>query len=254
MAIGAGSLDRKTAIITGGASGIGAASAELMAARGATIVIADIDADLGAKTAAGICARGHNARFVLTDVTSRSAVARLVSETRAVDGRIDVLVHVAAISVHAAFLELDDATWQRTLDVCLTGAFFVNQEVARVMVEQRGGRIVNIASTAALTGGTTHSAYSAAKAGVIALSKSMQRELASSDIVVMVVAPGATDTPLFRRNHPDEQERQAGDRPFGRAARPEEVASVVAYAASDESSHLLAGQTLHTNGGVFMGF
>ena len=131
MAIGAGSLDRKTAIITGGASGIGAASAELMAARGATIVIADIDADLGAKTAAGICARGHNARFVLTDVTSRSAVARLVSETRAVDGRIDVLVHVAAISVHAAFLELDDATWQRTLDVCLTGAFFVNQEVAR---------------------------------------------------------------------------------------------------------------------------
>jgi len=248
------SLDGKVMIVTGGASGIGRASAEVMASRGARVVIADIDTDLGEVAAQELRDRGGDATFVPTDITSRASVRSLVSETRATLGRIDALIHLAAICEQAAFLDVDDELWQRTLDVCLTGTFVVNQEVARVMVEQQGGRIINFASTAALTGGTTHSAYSAAKAGVIALAKSMQRELARSNVVVMIVAPGATDTPLFRSNHPDEEDRRAAERRFGPPARPEEVAEVVAFLALDESAHLLAGQTIHTNGGRFMGF
>lgn len=247
-------FEHKVAIITGGASGMGRASAEVIASRGAHVVIADIDHELGEAVERELRDRGCRATFVPTDITSRPAVRTLVAETRAISGSVDVLVHLAAICERAPFLDVDDALWQRTLDVCLTGTFVVNQEVSRVMAEQQGGRIINFASTAALTGGTTHSAYSAAKAGVIALSKSMQRELARDGVVVMIVAPGATDTPLFRSNHPDEEERRAAERRFGPPARPEEVADIVAFLALDESAHLLAGQTIHTNGGRFMGF
>src|SRR4029453_4134258 len=229
-------LDGKVTIVTGGASGIGRASAEVMAGRGARAVIAGIDDALGEAAAKELRELGGTAVFVRTDITSRPAVRNLVSETRATFGGIDALVHLAAICERADFLHVDDALWQRTLDVCLTGTFLVNQEVARVMVEQGGGRIINFASTAALTGGTTHSAYSAAKAGVIGLAKSMQRELARSDVVVMVVAPGPTDTPLFRTNHPDEAEREAAARRFGPPARPEEVAEHAAFLGLDEAA------------------
>jgi len=247
-------LDGKVMIVTGGASGIGRASAELMASRGAHVVIADVDVDLGQTVAEGLRARGATATFVATDITSRSAVRALVSESCTTAGRIDALVHVAAMCENTTFLETDDDLWHRTLDVCLTGTFLINQEVARVMIEQGGGRITNFASTVALTGGPAHAAYSAAKAGVIALSKSMQRELASANVVVMIVAPGATDTPLFRKNHPNEEEREAAARRSGPPAQPEEVAEVVAFLAAGDASHLLAGQTIHTNGGRFLGF
>jgi NAD(P)-dependent dehydrogenase (short-subunit alcohol dehydrogenase family) len=253
-------LDGKVIVVTGGASGIGRATAELMASRGAQVVIADLDVDLGMSVEQEVRARGGEVLFVPTDITSRAAVRALVSETCAAYGGIDVLAHVAAMCENTTFLETDDDLWHRTLDVCLTGTFVVNQEVARVMVEQQRGRIINFASTVALTGGPMHAAYSAAKAGVIALSKCMQRELADANIVVMIVAPGATDTPLFRRNHPNGEERPDGQegRAAGRRsrppARPEEVADVVGFLAANESAQLLAGQTIHTNGGRFLGF
>jgi 3-oxoacyl-[acyl-carrier protein] reductase len=247
-------LDGKVVIVTGGASGIGRATAELLTSRGADVVIADVDAELGQTVAAELQTGDGSATFVLTDITSRAAVRTLVSETCARFGRVDALVHVAAMCENTTFFETDDDLWHRTLDVCLTGTFLLNQEVARVMVEQRSGRIINFASTVALTGGPAHTAYSAATAGVIALTKSMQRELAHANVVAMVVAPGATDTPLFRKNHPDEEERRAAARRSGEPARPEDVAEVVAFLVANESAHLLAGQTIHTNGGRFMGF
>ena len=178
---------------------------------------------------------------------------RLVRSTLEAYGRIDVLVHAAAIAEHEPFLTIGDDLWDRTLATCLTGCFLVNQEVARVMVEQRGGRIVNFASTVAETGGALLAAYSAAKAGVVALSKTMQQELASHGIVVAAVAPGATDTPLYRRGRTaDDLAVRARHLPFGRPAAPDEVAEVVAFLADDATAHLLAGQTIHTNGGIFM--
>jgi len=248
------SLEGKVMIVTGGASGIGRASAELMASRGAHVVIADVQAGLGQTVAEELRARGCSATFVPTDITSRDEVRALIAQTCAALGRIDALVHVAAMCENTTFMETDDDLWHRTVDVCLTGTFLLNQEVARVMIEQRSGRIINFASTVALTGGPTHAAYSAAKAGVIALTKSVQRELASANVVAMVVAPGATDTPLFRKNHPDEEERLAAERRSGPPARPEDVAEVVAFLVANESAHLLAGQTIHTNGGRFFGF
>src|SRR5262245_2535970 len=114
-----------------------------MASRGAQVVIADVDGDLGDLAAKELCDRGCDATFVATDITSRPSVQRLVTETCAHLGRIDALVHMAAICERAPFLDTGDALWQRTLDVCLTGTFIVNQEVSRVMVEQQGGRIIN---------------------------------------------------------------------------------------------------------------
>jgi NAD(P)-dependent dehydrogenase (short-subunit alcohol dehydrogenase family) len=217
------------------------------------VVVADVDRIGGESVVGEIVAGGGTACFQATDVTSRADVQAMVRTAVEAYGGIDALAHVAAIAVHEPFLSITDELWRRTLDVCLTGCFLVNQEVARVMVPQGRGRIVNFASTVAATGGGTLAAYSAAKAGVVALSKTVQQELAGSGIVVAVVAPGATDTPLYRRGRSDEDLATRARRlPFGRAAAAEEVAEVVAFLADDATAHLLAGQTVHTNGGIYL--
>ncbi len=249
------SLEGKSVIVTGGASGIGAASAKVIASRGGKVMVADVNQEMGEAVVSEIVAAGGVARFQKTDVTSREQVRALAQRTQEAYGGIDAVAHVAAIALHKPFIELDDELWRRTIDVCLTGTFYLNQEVAKVMIEQGHGRIINFASTVAATGGELLAAYSAAKAGVVALSKSIQKELARHNIVVIVVAPGATDTPLWRLGRTEEQlERRRRSQRFGRVATAEEVGSVVAFLAGDESGATLAGQTIHTNGGQFMGF
>ncbi len=250
------SIQGKSIIITGGASGIGGACVRVLASRGAKLAIADLDAAKGQEAAAEAQRAGASAFFQQTDVTSRPQVQALVQRTLREHGGIDVLAHVAGNAFHKPFLEIDDELWQKTIAINLTGAFIINQEVARAMVAaKRGGRIINFASQVAATGGLRLPAYSAAKAGVVALSKTMQTELVRHNIVVSLVAPGATDTPLYRRDRSEEDlERMKRRIPFGRPASAEEVARVVAFLADDETAFLLAGQTLHTNGAQFMGF
>jgi len=247
-------LAGRAGVVTGGARGIGYAIAERFLESGAKVALFDRDKAALDEAAAALKKKGTIATQV-ADVTDEASMQRAFDATAKAFGKVDIMVNNAGIAgKNFKVWECPADEFRAVVEVDLIGVFLGCKVAAAHMIKNKYGRIVNVASIAGKEGNPNASHYSAAKAGVIALSKSMQRELASSDIVVMVVAPGATDTPLFRRNHPDEQERQAADRPFGRPARPEEVANVVAYAASDESSCLLAGQTLHTNGGVFMGF
>ncbi|MBM4404643.1 MAG: SDR family oxidoreductase [Chloroflexi bacterium] len=248
-------LKGKSVIVTGGASGMGRASALLIASHGAKVVIADIQADKGAEVVKEIQAAGGTAFFQKTDLTSRKEVQALVAETVKRYGRIDILANVAGNAFHKSFLEIDDELWDRTVKINLYGTFYVNQETARVMVKQGGGRIINFASTVAATGGADLPAYSAAKAGVVTLSKGMQNELAKHNIMIFVVAPGATDTPLWRRGRTEEDLARMQRRlKFGRAVKAEEIAELVAFLADDTTAHMLAGQTFHTCGASFMGF
>jgi 3-oxoacyl-[acyl-carrier protein] reductase len=217
-------------------------------------LLADRDHAAGDAAAAEIRAEGGTAAFWATDITSREEVQQVVRAAVNAYQRIDVLVHAAAIAEHEPFLTIGDELWDRTIATCLTGCFLVNQEVARVMVEQGRGRIINFASSVAATGGGLLAAYSAAKAGVVALTKTMQQELAHRGVVVAAVAPGATDTPLDRRGRTeDDLALRSRHLPFGRPAAADEVAEVVAFLADDASAHLLAGQTIHVNGGIFLG-
>jgi NAD(P)-dependent dehydrogenase (short-subunit alcohol dehydrogenase family) len=248
-------LAGKAVIVTGGASGMGRASAFLLAARGARVAIADIQSDRGEEVAKEIKANGGAAFFQKTDLTSRKDVQAVVGETVKRYGRIDVLANVAGNAFHKSFLEIDDELWDRTVKINLYGTFYVNQETAKVMVSQGGGRIINFASTVAATGGADLPAYAAAKAGVVTLSKGIQNELAKHKIMVFVVAPGATDTPLWRRNRTEEDLARMQRRlKFGRAVKAEEIAELVAFLADDATGHMLAGQTFHTCGASFMGF
>jgi len=247
-------LTDKIVLITGAGKGSGRCLAQAFAKQGAIVAANDVSPINVEEVVDQIVAKGGRAKAYIDDIAKKVAVQNIINQVEDDFGRIDILIHHAAVEPNIPLLDMDEWDWHRTLDVCLTGTFLVNQEVARVMVEQQGGRIINFASTVALTGGPMHAAYSAAKAGVIALTKSMQRELADANIVLMIVAPGATDTPLFRRNHPDGQERRDNARTSRPPARPEEVADVVAFLAANESAHLLAGQTIHTNGGRFLGF
>lgn len=249
------SLKGKSAIVTGGASGMGRASAVLLASRGAKVAIADIQADKGEEVVQEIKARGGTAFFQRTDLTARKDVKAVVDETVKRFGGIDVLANVAGNAFHKPFLEVDDELWDRTIKINLYGTFYVNQETAKVMVTQGGGRIINFASTVAATGGADLPAYAAAKAGVVTLSKGIQNELAKHNIMVFVVAPGATDTPLWRRGRTEEDLARMQRRlKFGRAVKAEETAELVAFLADDTTGHMLAGQTFHTCGASFMGF
>ena len=248
------SLQGKSIIVTGGASGMGRATALLVAKRGAKVAIADVNADGGAKTASEIEKAGGKAFFQTTDLSERKQVQALVKRTVDAYGRVDVLAHVAAIAVHKSFMDLDDELWHRTIRVCLDATFYVDQEVAKVMVPQGGGRIINFASQVAATGGPMLPAYSAAKAGVVALSKTIQKELARKKVMVFCVAPGATDTPLWRANKSQaDMDKVRQVMPFG-VATPEQIAELVAFLADDATGGILAGQTFHTNGSNFMGF
>lgn len=254
------SLEGKGILVTGGASGIGAACALVLASRGAKIAVADIQPDKGEQVAARICAAGGTAFFSKVDLTVREEVKAAVKRTLSEYGSLDVLANAAGAAARKAFIDLDDDLWDRMLKTNLYGTFLANQEAIKVMVRQGGGRIINFGSLSGVLGRPELAAYSAAKAGVVALSRAIQNAHHADNIVVCVVAPGGVETPMWheslawRTSQPDNKSHQH-ERPlmFGRTIKPQEVAELVALLADDATGHMLAGQTLHVNGGSYMG-
>jgi 3-oxoacyl-[acyl-carrier protein] reductase len=239
----------KVAIVTGAAGGLGLAIAERLASDGAAVVLADVDLD-GAETARGkIAARGARALTQRTDVSDPSDVAALVARTLAELGRLDVLVSNAGIGGTHAFLDEPIEHWNRVLAVNLTGMFLCGQAAARAMVEQRSGRIVNVASISGVRAGSGRTAYGTAKAGVIQLTKQMALELGPLGINVNAVAPGPVETALTLRDHTAET-RAAYHAliPLARCGTPQEIAAAVAFLASAEASYI-NGHTLFVDGG-----
>ncbi|MDQ0381279.1 SDR family NAD(P)-dependent oxidoreductase [Amycolatopsis thermophila] len=246
-------LDGKVAFVTGGAQGIGAAISAALAEAGATVVIGDLDEERAGRTAGEVAAAaGGKAGAVAVDVTDPVSVAAAARATLDRHGRVDVLVNNAGISNDQPTFEHDDATWDRTIAVNLSGAFFAAREFGRHMRE-RGGAIVNISSIAALVAGSPerHVAYDVSKAGIIALTRTLGVEWAPLGIRVNAVAPGYTDTEILRAvgsANPEVLDTWLSQVPQRRLIDPAEIARVVTYLASDGAS-AITGQLIVADGG-----
>ncbi len=239
-------FEDRTAVVTGGGSGIGRAIAEGLAAEGARVAIVDIDAGR-AETAAREL--GTSAVAIQADVSRPEDAARLAAEAARQLGKIDILVHSAGVGAERSFLDTTPEEWRRIIDIDLSGTFYTCQAVAKVMAANRYGRIVTLASTAGIRGGTGRTAYGAAKGGVITLTKVMAVELAPLGITANTLAPGAIETELVRKMHSAET-RVVYRRgiPLDRYGVPEEVAAAALFLASDEARYV-TGAVLAVDGG-----
>jgi 2-hydroxycyclohexanecarboxyl-CoA dehydrogenase len=241
-------FDGLAAVVTGAASGIGRAVALALARAGARVVAADRDLDgLGTVAAAHGSVTG---RFA--DVTSEASVHALRDDVLRDLGRVDVVVNAAGWDRAGPFLEGDEPFWRDVVDINYLGTVRTCHALLRPMLAAgSGGRIVNLASDAGRVGSGGESVYAGAKGGVIAFTKSLARELAPRGVAVNCVCPGPTDTPLFAAQ--PERIRQALVRatPFGRVARPDEIADAVLFLASDRA-RFITGQVLSVSGGLTM--
>ena len=248
----AGRLDGKVALITGGASGIGRATALTFAREGAKLVIADMNADGGQQTVHMITENGGEATFVQVDVTSASAVETLISKTVETYGRLDCAHNNAGISGggRAPTAEYPEATWHQVIAVNLTGVWFCMKYEIPQMLQQGGGVIVNTASVAGLIGGRGLAAYVASKHGVVGLTKTAALEYAHQGIRVNCVCPGVIHTPMTARglSDPERRARIIASEPMGRVGTPEEVAETVVWLCSDAAS-FVTGHTMTVDGG-----
>jgi len=240
----------RVAIVTGAASGIGAATVRALAAEGARVVVVDVDATLGAPLAAEV-----GGLFEAVDVADAPAVERMVGASVRVEGRLDVLVSCAFAAAFGSIASLGSAEWARTLDVTLTGVFTAMRAAIPTMRARGGGAIVNVASVSGLGGDRGLGAYNAAKAGVINLTRTAALELAASGVRVNAICPGLVDTPALQRAFRRQPAREAVARaavPAGRFGRPDEVARAILFLASDEASYV-TGSTLVVDGGLSAG-
>jgi 3-oxoacyl-[acyl-carrier protein] reductase len=232
-------LENRTALVVGGASGIGRAIATAYVKEGARVVVAD---------------RAEVSGFdsVPIDVTDEASVVAAVATAIGLLGEIDILVNSAGILTEAPLIEMDLATWTQTLAVDLTGVFLCCRHIVPRMVERGHGRVINIASQLGIKGGQGLSHYSAAKAGVIGLTKSLALEVSARGVLVNAIAPGPIETPMVDGITEEWKAAKRAELPLGRFGRPEEVAPTAVLLASDPGGNLYVGQTLGPNSGDVM--
>ncbi len=248
--------EQKVGIVTGAARpwGIGFSVARGLAQKGLDVAIADLREDWGKESAQKIAAEtGRRAIFVKTDVTSRASVQAMVAQVAKELGRVDALANVAGIIILEPLEKMTDEAFDRQINVNLRGTALTCQAVIPHMRAAGGGRIVNIASGAAYQALLQQCVYAATKAGVVALSRVLARELTRDKIVVTVIAPGATGTAMGKEGAPEpgDFDRLERHMPWGRVLEPSEIADVVVYALTNPS-HILTGQVLHCYGGAYM--
>lgn len=241
----------KVCVITGAGRGIGATTARRMAAGGGRLAILDLDADSAEETAAALGGEGAEARAYRVDVTDEAAVAA-VAETVAADfGGVDVLVNNAGLCPVGPTLSFPLETWQRTIDVNLTGVFLCSREFGRALRDSGGGAIVNLASINGQVAFPMRLVYSASKAAVISMTHVLALEWADYGIRVNAIAPGNTRAPMFEQIVEEgviDVDGYLGHTPLGRFAEPEEIAEGIAFLASDRASYV-TGEVLTVDGG-----
>jgi 3-oxoacyl-[acyl-carrier protein] reductase len=245
-------LQGKVAIITGGARGIGRSIASRFAEEGARIVIFDkfFPDDFNAY-ADGLRARGTEVVVEEVDVTSTESVEAACDRVAAQCGSIDILVNNAGITRDKLILRMKDEDWDAVLTVNLKGAFTMSRAVAKKMIRQTGGKIINITSVVGVIGNAGQANYAASKAGMIGLAKSLAKELASRNICVNCIAPGFVETEMTHVLTEEQQAAFLNVIPLRRACRPDEIAAVAVFLASKNSDYI-TGQVLCVDGGMVM--
>lgn len=244
-------VEGKVALITGAGSGIGRATAVVLARGGAQVVLCDIDLPGAEETAQEVSREGHRVLPLRVDVSQLDEVEQAVARARAAFGRVDILFSNAGIAEQVPLLEMTEAQWDRMFGVHLTGTYNCFRAVLPGMLERRWGRLISTSSMGAMTGGVRLAHYCAAKAGIAGLTVAMASELARTGVTVNAVAPGVIDTPMVRRSPERWVERMVKTIPMRRFGRPEDIAYAVAYLASEEAG-FVTGQILSPNGGSRM--
>jgi 3-oxoacyl-[acyl-carrier protein] reductase len=244
-------LEGKVAVVTGGARGIGRAIAEELAAGGATLALVDVLKEAAEATAAEFRARGVTAEAFVANVASLAEAERMIGEVLARFARIDILVNNAGITRDNLILRMKEEEWDAVIAVNLKGTFNCLKAVSRSMLKAHSGRIVNIASVVGVMGNAGQANYSASKAGVIGLTKSAAKELASRGITVNAVAPGYIRTEMTEKLSEAAREAFLSLIPLARAGTPEDVARAVRFLCSDDAGYI-TGQVLQVDGGMVM--
>ena len=244
-------LKNKVALITGGARGIGQAIAMTFAKEGADIVIADVNLEIAQKTASEIEALGRKALALEMDVTNYEKVEEGINKILDKMGKVDILVNNAGITKDNLLMRMSQTDWDAVINVNLKGTFNCIRAVSRPMVKQRSGRIISIASIIGLMGNPGQANYAASKAGIIALTKTVAKELASRNINANAVAPGFIQTEMTAKLPEDLKKKMLEAIPLAKLGSPNDVANLCLFLASDESSYI-TGQVITVDGGMVM--
>lgn len=244
---------KRVVYITGGSRGIGRATAYKLAGPEAAVIINHFDEDeiAAEETLAGLAERGAESESQYYNVADRSAVGENLKAVVDKYGRLDVLVNNAGITRDSLLVRMNEEDWDLVLSVNLKAVFTCSQVAAKVMMKQRSGRIINVSSVAGVIGNIGQANYSASKAGVIGLTKTLARELAPRGVTVNAVAPGFIETDMTAVLPEKVKQSLMGMIPLGRPGRPEDVAEAIAFLASDAAGYL-TGQVIHVGGGMYM--
>jgi len=244
-------LKGKNALITGAAQGIGKSIALAMAKEGANICIADVNMDAAASTAGEIKALGVNASAVRLDVSNQENVSEVFSAFKQEFGSLDILINNAGITKDGLLMRMKEADWDAVLNINLKGSFLCSKEAIKIMSKQRNGRIISISSVVAFMGNPGQANYSASKAGLIGLTKTIAREYAGRGIRANAVAPGFIQTAMTDILSDDVKTQMKNSIPLGEFGTPEDVANAVIFLSSKEADYI-TGQVIHVNGGMYM--
>ncbi|BBI35468.1 SDR family NAD(P)-dependent oxidoreductase [Cohnella abietis] len=249
-------FEGKVAIVTGGGSGIGRETAVRLASEGAHVIIANRSETQAAGTLERVAQTGGSCRYIKTDVGSNASVRNLIDEAVRQYGRLDIIVHSAAIESLKNVVELTEDEWEDTIRVNLSSAFYLGKYAIPHLIKSNGGAFINVASVHAHATIRNHAAYSASKGGMLALTKSMAIDFAEHGVRVNAVLPGATDTGMLNRwakldGQTDSEPKLAWKdaQPLGRIGEPEEIAALICFLASDEAKFII-GSGFVIDGGM----
>lgn len=241
----------QVALVTGGARGIGKKIAENLAKNGVNIAVADVSVESAAETAKELASLGVKTQSLSLDVSNSEQASKVFEDIVREFGRIDIVVNNAGITRDGLVLRMKEEDWDAVININLKGVFLCSKEAVKVMVKQKYGRIINIASVVAFMGNPGQANYSASKAGIVGLTKTIAREYASRGITVNAVAPGFIATAMTDALAENVKQEMLKSIPVGKFGSVEDVANAVSFLASPESGYI-TGQVIHVNGGMYM--